>query len=1255
MRTPPTSLAAALATILAGLALGAAPAAAAPSLNLDIHHGPSHFSPSGWPGGTKESTAQDGATGVNEKQEVAITGEEGDFVLSFEGQSTGWSGEATLSSGSTAVSGLSTASGKLLNGEEIRGTGIQPGTRVSEFNEGAGTLKLSKPASASGTAALQADLPFDASGTTVREALRALATIGAGNVSLPPPNPTTEGATRTYTITFIGALKETNVPQITAAEVPAAPLRLHPERYTIDVRNAGDENTSGPVSVTLRLPAGLSRGSFAGGSFTLSSRWQEKLGIGAAVKWECPGSADDTTIVCTTLGPIPRHTVNDALTVRVAVDPGASGVLTASAEASGGGAPNVATASEPTEISSAPDVFGFLADSVRPDFFEADGVTPVRKAGAHPPLLTVPFDLRSALDAKGNIIPADDLRDFTVDLPPGFLGNPTAVDECSQATFTLGECPGSAQVGRIDAKLTGTAAPPVHIGIFNLLHPRGVIADIALAVGGNPVHVKAHLDPADRYAITTSTAELNESYPVLHQQATFWGVPADHSHDSERCSLFKENLIFSEDQENGDTSEECATDHEPKPFLTVPSECGVEHQVVLHDYDSWQEPGLPNALPPIPYTQPGPTEACEVPSFHPEVSLTPTGVQANTPTGLDVHIHLPQNENPNGLATPPIASTTVTLPKGMALNPAFADGLEGCSEAQFGISHQGVPNGAAVACPDASRIGEVELRTPLLHNPVLGSMYLAKQGANPFGSLFAVYLAVHDTEDRGVLVKIAGKISLDPVTGQITQTFEGLPQFPFEDLSLKFRSGERAPLVNPPTCGAQTIEAKLASYAQPDHPVDASDSYRVSEGPGGSPCPASEAGRPFDPKLTGGTLNPVAGAFSPLFLRVTRSDADQEIAAVKGTAPLGLTASLRGVGRCPEAQIALARSRSAPGEGQLERRSPSCPSASLVGSVQAGAGAGPSPIYVPGKVYLAGPYEGAPLSGVAIVPAIAGPVDLGTIVVRAPAFVDPHTAQVRIASDPLPQIVHGVLVRVRDLRVSLDRPRFTLNPTSCAEKSLQATLTSTAGALSSLSQRFQVLDCASLGFKPSLSLRLIGGTHRGAHPALRSVYAPRRGDANLEGLVLRLPHSAFLDQAHIRTVCTRVQFAARNCPPGAVYGHVRAFTPLLDEPLEGPAYLRSSDHKLPDLVFALHGLIDFEADARIDSIHGGIRASFAGLPDAPIEKVVVNMQGARKGLIVNSTNLCARTHRADAQLAAHNGRKGTTHPLVRAGCKGGGR
>ncbi len=317
---------------------------------------------------------------------------------------------------------------------------------------------------------------------------------------------------------------------------------------------------------------------------------------------------------------------------------------------------------------------------------------------------------------------------------------------------------------------------------------------------------------------------------------------------------------------------------------------------------------------------------------------------------------------------------------------------------------------------------------------------------------------------------------------------------------------------------------------------------------------------------------------------------------------------------------------------------------------------------MPGRIYLGGPYKGDPLSVIAITPAVAGPFDAGTVVVRLALSLNPKTAEVEVDganSDPIPHILKGIVLKVRDLRVHVDRPNFTLNPTSCDESSAGATLFGSylnvfdpADDIAVAREaRYQAANCLRLGFKPRLALRLKGGTRRGAHPALHAVYRPRVGDANIEGLIVRLPRSAFLDQGHIRTICTRVQFAAENCPKGARYGFIRAWTPLLEEPLEGPVYLRSSDHDLPDLVFDLHGLVDIEVATRIDSIRGGIRATIAAAPDAPLSKVVLRMQGGGKGLIVNSRNLCAGKSRARARFTGHSGKVRNALPLLQASCK----
>jgi hypothetical protein len=1001
-------------------------------------------------------------------------------------------------------------------------------------------------------------------------------------------------------------------------------------QYWFDVNNVGASASSGTTTLTINLPPGITRKAVLNNSDTIS------------VAWSCPGKVGTSTIVCTTSSSIPRHHLSRTLFVQVKVAPGAEGTPVASATLEGGSAASAVTALEPTQIDPVPAGFGIVEESFTPDFFRADGLSTEREAGAHPELLTVPFDFNSHTpnpDLPGQKAESGSIRDLVVDLPPGFVGNPTAVGECTQAAFTVFACPASSQVGRIDltvAPLSGDDPDGEYFAIttavFNLSHPRGTIADLGFVFAGNPIHIKASLDPANRYAIRSEVPSINETLPPFNQKLTLWGTPADHSHDSERCTSF---VI-------GDTDEECSTDATPRPFLSLPSQCESENVWRMHHYDSWQNTGVFG--PEIDYAMPGLMEHCERPRFEPEVEIEPTGKQANTPTGLDVHVKIAQNENPHALATPPVKRFTVRLPLGMSFSPSFADGLKSCTLAQMQL---GTNN--PVQCPDASRIGEVQLHTPLLPQPGEGSMYLAAQRDNPFGSTFALLLVLHDTEERGALIKIPGRIDVDEQTGQITTVFNDTPQFPFDDLTLKFRSGPRAPLVSPPTCGKQTIGVEVASYAQPQNPVDASNTYEVTEGPNGTPCPPDAARRSFHPAFSGGTLNPVAGAYSPFLFRLSRSDDEQELSRVTTQLPQGLVARIAGVPLCPEQ--AIASISTAEGAGAQELARPACPAASQIGSVSAGLGAGPGPNYFGGRVYLAGPYKGAPLSLAVVAPGIAGPFDLGNVVVRTALYVDPDTTQVRAVTDPFPTILHGVILRVRDVRLRVDRPNTTINPTSCARKEVSGLISGTGGAIFNTASPFQVGGCSDLVFKPKLDLRLFGGTHRGSHPKLRATVRFPAGGANTAAASVALPHSEFLDQGHIGTVCTRPQFAADACPKASIYGTVSAKTPLLDEELKGNIYLKSSNHQLPDLVAAFRGgRIDANLVGRIDSVNGGIRNTFEFVPDVPVTSATFSFFGGSKGLLVNSRDICKAPARATAKFTGQNGDRLTLHPPLKSAC-----
>jgi hypothetical protein len=551
-------------------------------------------------------------------------------------------------------------------------------------------------------------------------------------------------------------------------------------------------------------------------------------------------------------------------------------------------------------------------------------------------------------------------------------------------------------------------------------------------------------------------------------------------------------------------------------------------------------------------------------------------------------------------------------------------------------------DGDKPACPESAKVATGEISTPVLSEPLRADFYLAKQQDNPYGSLFAGYLVARGA---GALIKVPARIDVDPATGQITTTFTNNPQQPFEDLTLHFKGGDRGLITTPSRCGSYETTYELTPWSG-GPPVKGSNQFKIDQNCGD---------KPFAPGFRAGSETAVGGAFTTFATQITRNAGSPPLTGVKVDMPPGVTGQLAGIPRCPDA--ALAGVPTATGTGAGELASGSCPAASQVGTVTAGLGSG-RPFFVKtGKVFLAGPYKAAPLSLAVIAPAVAGPFDLGNVLVRVPVTLDRATAQVHAVSDPIPTSLEGVPLDLRDLRVLLDRQGFMLNPTDCSEKAVTGTLEGAGGASAQVSDRFQVGECAALQFKPRLQLRLKGGTKRGDNPALTAILRPRAGDANIAGISVTLPHSAFLDQSHIGTVCTRVQFAADACPARSIYGKVTARTPLLDEPLKGNVYLRSSDNELPDLVTDLRGPastpLRLEAVGRIDSLDGRLRTVFEFVPDAPLDSVVLRMYGGKKGLIDNSRDICVGTVRASASFTAHNGRQRLDRPKVVPTCRKG--
>ena len=846
-----------------------------------------------------------------------------------------------------------------------------------------------------------------------------------------------------------------------------------------------------------------------------------------------------------------------------------------------------------------------------------------KQAGAHADL-TTSFELNATEELKPK--PYAFTRDIAFHLPPGVIGNPQRFQRCTVGELgkqpVESECPQDAQVGVTEVRLAGDINATLTEPIYNMTSPGGeIVARFGFFAGFYPTIVNVRVNPID-YSLEAAVEGASAAAEVIAADTTLWGVPAAESHDELRLTPGEalEEELPPEGRKSG----------QPEvPFLSNPTDCTLARQVAV-TVTSYQEPNTPKSksasFPAI--------GGCDKLVFKPSITLTPTNPEAFAPTGVDATVTIPQDETAKGLASSTLKGAVVSLPQGMSINPAAGDGLEACSAEQVGFETTNTSN-----CPDAAKIGSAELEVPALESTLHGSVY---QRTPEPGKLFRFWLV---TDEQGVHLKLPAEITTDPITGQVTTVFNGIPslggnpQVPVEQIRLHVFGGPRAPLATP-GCGSYQSHYEFTPWS--GKPATVGDTaMQITTG-------CNKGG--FSPQLQAGSLSNRAGAFTPFTLTLTRSDGEANPRTLSVHLPEGLLAKLAGVPLCPEASA----------------QSASCPASSQVGRLTAATGVGGAPLWIPqpGKaptaIYLAGPYKGAPYSIISRVPAQAGPFDLGVVVNRAAIAIDPNDATATVTTDPLPQILEGVPLAYRTINATVDRAGFTFNPTGCTEKQISATVVATSGAVANPKDGFQATNCASLGFEPKLELKLKGGTKRNSNPALTATVKARPGDANIGAAKVTLPHSAFLDQSHIKTVCTRVQFNAgagngASCPAASVYGKAEAKTPLLDEALKGPVYLRSSSHPLPDMVVALHsGKIDINLVGRIDTGKGGgIRSSFESVPDAPVTSFTLQMAGGKKGLIVNSTNLCASTNRAVAEFTGQNGKAREFRPVVKpTGCKG---
>jgi hypothetical protein len=866
------------------------------------------------------------------------------------------------------------------------------------------------------------------------------------------------------------------------------------------------------------------------------------------------------------------------------------------------------------ELTLVPGSFAAIASNSTVPEVDLDGTTHysanpndlATQAGAHPFAFTTKFRFESEpspypLD-YGNLVAGGNLKDLTVDLPAGFVGNPSAVPTCSQLVFnSTGQtfCPANTQIGiaQVDVGYGLTTS-----GLYNIAPSAGEPARIGfIAVGSVPVHLPVVVRSDGDYGLRVQARDLPQGLPVIASSLTIWGVPASSAHDRDR---FIPSPIGVGGSFGG------PSDAPRSPYLTNGTNCDAGPRVVTMTFSSWQRPKvLASASSP----QPALT-GCEHLAFDPTVSVRPDNARAGAPAGVEFDVAVPQTDGADTPATANLRDAVVTLPEGMAISPSQANGLEACSDEQFGLQRTDEER-----CPSASKIGTTTVDSPVLDEPLKGAIWVASQQSDDpaSGQMFRIFVSAYA---KGVRIKLRAQVAADPLTGQLTTTFADNPQLPFNVFTLSFAGGPRAALTNSPSCGTKTTTARFSSWA--GQVVNASNSFVVN-----AECPDGI----FAPAFSAGTVNPLGGAFSPLSIGIEKPDSDAALTGLQMVFPQGLLANLKGnVGR-------------------------------QVGTAKVAAGPGANPFWLSGPVVLEGAYGDAPFSLRVTVPAIAGPFNLGDVVVRQKIYVDPNDAHVTVVSDPLPTIVRGVPVRLQNLQVAIDKAGFMKNPTSCAPKELKGTLSSVAGQTAQVTNRFQVGGCTGLGYTPKLVMAMSGKgqTKDGSHPALTARLTPPADDANSKKVTVTLPLSLALDPGNANGLCEPKDAAANKCPANTIVGSAQAES-ILPDTLKGPVYFVRGERiengrvrkTLPKLFIPVtaNGVTVYVwGDSDVEDER--LVTTFSNLPDAPFSTFDLSINGGKHGILaVSNTNTCAATQIADAEFGGQNGKAYTSKVTMGTPC-----
>jgi hypothetical protein len=1000
------------------------------------------------------------------------------------------------------------------------------------------------------------------------------------------------------------------------AEASVAPSVLPVEgtgKVVIAATNLGDGEADGsiaPITVSDKLPAGVE-------AIGINSTTGE-FGFGAR------GECQLVTVSCTvrrSILPYEQVAVEVEVRVRTGVQSGALNEIVAE----GGGASRYISR-RPFAIGEGNTPFGVQAFEMVP---ENVGGTVDTQAGSHPFQLTTTLDLNESVEA-GEAVDPELVKNLHFDLPAGLIGNSNAVPQCTSLEFSTetnsgSACPLDTVIGVANTTIGGTffgrpvtAAYP----LFNLAPNPGEPARFGYEILHTPIILDTSIRTGGDYGVVVSVPEISQTADLLASQVTFWGAPYDPRHNAERGTPCLTDGFFG-------AGAPCEALNEPRyqPLLTMPTSCGAQWAPAVSAY-SWPKPNLQTTGEYSLHEQSGQAlglTGCGRLTFEPSISVTPDGQAGSTPTGLTVGIHVPQTAglNPHGDAQATVKNTTVVLPAGVGLNPAGADGLSSCGEGEVDLNSP-----EEVSCPESSKVGTVEIKTPLLANPMVGAAYLADQNANPFGSLVALYIVARDPVS-GVLVKLAGEVKPDPVTGQLVSTFKETPQLPFEDLYLHFFGGSRAPLGTPALCGGYTTTASIEPWSGTE-PINSSSEFKVTSGPNGSPCSAP---LPFKPTLTGGTTSIQAGGFSPFTMTMSREDGEQNLQSIQLKMPPGLLGTLSTVKLCGEPQA---------DEG-------TCGSESLVGETTVSVGLGGNPYAVTGgRVYITGPHDGAPYGLSIVNPAKAGPFNLGDVIVRAKIEVDPSTAALTITTDPsgpyaIPHILEGIPLQIKHVNVTISRPNFTFNPTNCSPLAITGSLGSSEGSSSALSVPFQVTNCAVLAFKPKLTASTTGKPSRvdGASLTVKLGYPAGPYDANIAKVKVELPKQLPSRLPTLQKACAAATFEANpaNCPSASIIGHATATTPVLPVPLTGPAYFVShGGEAFPSLIVVLQGYgttVDLVGSTFISK--SVTSSTFKTIPDVPVGTFELTLPQGQYSALTANGNLCKSKPVMPTEFVGQNG------------------